>query len=237
MDVAVHLGTLLAVVVYFRRDVLGLGRGLGRLATGRADAETRLAFYILAATVPVLAAGYVVKTQFGVALRTIEVIGWATLGFGALLWAADRWGARVKTVAGMTLGPALLIGCAQVLALVPGTSRSGITMTAARALGFERAEAARFSLLMAMPVILAAALLAGLDLARTGDVRLTADAALAAALAFVSALAAIAALMRWLTRASFTPFVIYRLILGLGLLAAVYGFGIDATAATDSCAG
>jgi undecaprenyl-diphosphatase len=114
------------------------------------------------------------------------------------------------------------IGLAQVLSLVPGTSRSGITMTMARALGIERADAARFSILLSIPVILGAGTLQGLELIARDDALLTGDALAAAGLSFVAALAAIAALMRWLQRASFTPLVVYRLLLGLALLALAY---------------
>jgi len=114
---------------------------------------------------------------------------------------------------------------AQILALVPGTSRSGITMTAARFLGFERAAAARFSMLMSIPVIVAAAAVAARDLAQSGEPILSGDAGLAAGLAFLTALLSIAILMAMLKRVSFTPFVAYRLFLGVVLLVLYYGFG------------
>ena len=120
---------------------------------------------------------------------------------------------------------ALFIGLAQVLALLPGTSRSGVTMTAARFLGFERAEAARFSLLLSIPAILGAGTLAGLDLYQTGNLRLGLDAALAAGLAFLSAWLAIALMMAWLRSAGFTPFVVYRLAIGLVILWIAYQNG------------
>ena len=123
----------------------------------------------------------------------------------------------------MSYAAALFIGLSQVLALIPGTSRSGITMTAARLLGYERSEAARFSMLLAIPAILAAGSLTGFDLYKAGDAQLTLDAAIAAGLAFVSALLAIIAMMSWLRRASFLPFVIYRILLGGGLLYWIYG--------------
>ena len=122
----------------------------------------------------------------------------------------------------MTAGTALALGLAQVLAFIPGASRSGVTMTAARFLGFERADTARFSMLMSIPVIAGAGLLGALDLVKAGDASLTMDALIGAGLAFVSALIAISLMMRWLRRASFTPFVVYRLALGLFLLAWLY---------------
>jgi undecaprenyl-diphosphatase len=120
-------------------------------------------------------------------------------------------------------GGILLIGLAQVLALIPGTSRSGITITAARGLGFEREDAARISLLLSIPIILAAGGYQGLEVVQSGQLALGVDALIAAALAFVTALLAISWMMRWLRHASYTPFVIYRLLLGAGLLIWVYG--------------
>ncbi len=126
-------------------------------------------------------------------------------------------------------GDATLIGLAQIAALIPGASRSGVTMTAGRLLGFERQDAARFSMLLSIPTILGAGTLATLDLMEAGDVALTGAALLAACLSFLAALVAIALLMRWLRRADFTPFVIYRILLGGGLLVWLYGFGGPAT--------
>jgi undecaprenyl-diphosphatase len=235
MDIAVHVGTLMAVMVYFWRECFSMGKGALDIARARKTKEGTLLLCIVLATLPVIAGGYTMKEYLGWDLRSLTVIGWATLGFGVLLWMADRWGLRVRRVEHMTFGTAFIIGCAQVLALIPGTSRSGITMTAARMFGFERADAARFSMLMAIPVILAAGTLTGLDLAKAGNVQLTRDAIMAGGLAFITALVAIAALMGWLRKSSFAPFVIYRILLGVGLLVAAYGFGFDHLSATQAC--
>jgi undecaprenyl-diphosphatase len=138
IDIGVHLGTLLAVIVYFWRDCLGLGWGFVEAVLGKRTAEAQRAIYILIASIPALAAGFILKAQLGFEFRSLAVIGWTTLGFGILLWIADRWGRREARIEQMTWRRALFIGCAQALALIPGTSRSGITMTAARMLGFER---------------------------------------------------------------------------------------------------
>jgi len=235
VEIAVHVGTLAAVVVYFRRESWGMLRGAAALAAGRRSPEARLFAFVILASLPVGAAGYVLEEYLHLQLRSVALIGWATLGFGILLWVADRWFLTIRRIEHMDWRAALIIGLFQTLALVPGTSRSGITMTAARLLGFERPEAARFSLLMSIPVILAAGTLAGIDLAREGSVRLTFEAALAALLAFIAALLAIAAMMGWLRRATFAPFVAYRIVLGAALLAAVYGFGIGAESVTAAC--
>ncbi len=223
IDVAVHVGTLLAVMIYFRRDILAMVVGVLRLVTGRGGPGARLAGMVVVASIPAFAAGLAIHEFAPTLLRSVEVIAWATLGFGILLWVADRWGALRRGVDDIGFGGAIFIGLFQALALIPGTSRSGITMTAGRLLGMTRPEAARFSLLLSVPVILGAGALAALDLAEATDPQLTGDALLAGALAFVSALAAIHVLLLWLRRAGFGPFVVYRIVLGVILLALVYG--------------
>lgn len=224
IDVAVHVGTLGAVIVYFRRDVLVMIRGaVSLLNRRRAGADrrrgARLAGLVILATVPVVLMGLLVAATGWLDLRrNFAVIGWATLLFGVLLYVVDRKSATAWRMDDIKWRAALAIGLAQILALVPGTSRSGITMTAARALGFSRPDSAHFSMLLSIPTIVAAGLLAGFEIVRAGDVSLGLDAVLAAALSFVTALLAIAFLMRWLERATFTPFVIYRVVLGLALL-------------------
>ena len=222
IDVALHVGTLGAVMLYLWRDIARMLVGLGRMLRGRADPGARLALQLVLATLPLVAAGYAASRYLGDALRSVEVIGWATLGFGILLWLVDRAGMTVRRIEHLGYGGALFIGCSQILALIPGTSRSGITMTAARLLGFERAEAARFSMLLSIPAILASGTLQGLKLYQAGDAQLTVDALVAAGLALVAALIAIVAMMGWLRRASFLPFVLYRIALGGGLLVWLY---------------
>jgi undecaprenyl-diphosphatase len=222
LDIAVHVGTLGAVLVYFRAEVAAMGRGLLRLPAGHRDDGARLLIALFIGSLPLVATGVLLKDLVTAVLRdpaiAIQVVAWATIGFGVLLHFADRGGAQVKEMGEMTAAGALAIGCAQVLALIPGTSRSGITMTAARALGFRREAAARFSMLLAIPAILGAGVLAGFDLLQAGNARLGFDALVAAALAFVFALLAIAVLLRWLRHAGFLPFVVYRLALGAILL-------------------
>lgn len=224
MDVAVHVGTLGAVLIYFWRDIWHMLAGLGRQLKGKRDPGARLFWQVVLGTIPVVLAGLALKMlHLDEALRTMAVIGWTMLLGGILLWLADAFCMRVKTLAHMPYAEALIIGVSQVLALIPGTSRSGITMTAARVLGYERPDAARFSLLLSIPTILAAGLLLGLDVYETGDMALTHSILLGAALAFVSALIAIAVMMAWLRHASFLPFVVYRVLLGVALLGLTYG--------------
>ena len=218
LDIAVHVGTLFAVTIYFWRDIWDMAGGILRLATSRYTPGAALAGNVLIASLPVVVVGFLAHDIVAEALRSVAVIAWATIGFGILLWLADRLGMTFRRIEHLRWGSAAFIGIAQCLALIPGTSRSGITMTAARMLSFERPEAARFSMLLSIPTIAGAGVLAGYDIYKLGNVRLGYDAALAAGISFLVALLAIALLMRWLQRASFTPFAVYRVLLGLFLL-------------------
>jgi undecaprenyl-diphosphatase len=222
MDIAVHVGTLGAVMVYSWRDIARMLVGLFRTLKGHRDPGLRLVTLLVVGSIPVVIAGFLVSRYLGDALRTLEIIAWSTIGFGLILGFADRIGMTIRRIEHMSHGAALFIGLAQVLALIPGASRSGVTMTAARILGFERADAARFSLLLGIPAILGAGTLGGLKLYQAGDVSLGLDAAMAAGIAFVAALISITVMMAWLRRAGFMPFVIYRLILGGALLGWIY---------------
>ncbi|MEO1191046.1 MAG: undecaprenyl-diphosphate phosphatase [Pseudomonadota bacterium] len=222
LDVAVHVGTLGAVCLYYWRDLLAMLTGLARAVIGRRDPGAKLALLVVLATLPVVVVGWLVKDWLPLLKGNLELIGWTTLGFGLLLWLADRIGMTVRRMEHLRFSDALVLGLAQTLALIPGTSRSGITMTAGRLLGMERSDAARISLLMSIPTIAAAGLLAGVEMEKMGSATLSSDAMLAGGLAFGSALVAIAVMMAWLRRASFLPFVIYRVIVGGGILYLVY---------------
>lgn len=222
IDVAVHMGTLGAVIFYLWRDVWLMLTAVTRIGVGRRDPGVRLIIMLAIATVPVIIAGLLIHRYAGNALRDLVVIGWATLGFGFVLYACDRFGSTRHQAKHMTRSSALVIGLAQIAALIPGASRAGVTISAARALGYDRQDAARFSMLLSIPTIIGAGALAGLDLVQTGDATLQTDAVIAAGLAFVTAYIAIALMMRWLRRASFTPFVVYRIIVGGGVLVFAY---------------
>jgi undecaprenyl-diphosphatase len=225
IDVAVHVGTLAAVLLYFRADVAGLVRGLRALMGGNRHApEARLAGALIVATIPVMAAGLALKL-LGVmdALRSVAVIGWTTLVFGLLLGLADRVGAHGRSLSDWTLSQAVILGLWQALALIPGTSRSGICITGARLMGFGRIEAARVAMLMSIPTLIASGGLQGLELIASGDRAQLGQAAMAALLAFGAGLVALALMMRLLRSVSFRPYVYYRIALGAGLLAFAYG--------------
>lgn len=219
LDVAVHLGTLLSVLIYFRRDVGAMAAGCVRgVVRQDIDDGGRMALFVVIASLPVIAAGFVLHIIGPDWVRSAYMVAWMTLIFGVLLWVADRFFPQDKVVEDMRLSNALWIGAAQILALIPGVSRSGITMTAARFCGFSRAESAKFSLFLAIVAIAGAGTLSGIDLWRMGDVSLGIDALLAAMLAFLSGWAAIAVMMEWLKKSSFLPFVLYRIGLGVTLL-------------------
>ena len=146
------------------------------------------------------------------------VIGWAFIGFGILLYLCDRLGLTIKRIPHMTAGAAFLIGIAQSFAIIPGASRAGTTITMARMLGFERRDAARFSMLISIPAIVGAGVLLGKDVLDSGDTVLQGNVVLAAAFAFVAALFAIVAMMFWLRRQTYTPFVFYRIVVGVAIL-------------------
>jgi undecaprenyl-diphosphatase len=221
MDVALHVGTLGAVVLYSWRDLWQMAVGAVQGLTGQRGEGWHLAWQIALATVPVFVVGFLVKDLITDNARTLEVIGWTTLVFGVALWLSDRVPVRLP-LARLGYGRTLAIGLGQVLALIPGVSRSGICMTVGRAVGMDRLDAARFALLLSIPTILGAGTLAGLDLYAAGDVQLERDAMIGGLLAFASAWLAILLMMRWLARASFLPFVLYRLALGLLLLGLAY---------------
>ncbi len=224
IDVALHIGSLLAVMLYFRRDMGALILGSTRAMTGRWTPDGRLAFQLLMATVPVMLAGFFLQDAIAGGLRRPSVIAATTIGFGLLLWAAD-WKARHNAgdLQRLAWTVALVIGLAQVLALVPGVSRSGITMTAALFAGLSRTESARFSLLLSIPTTAAAGALGLVDLVKSGDAELVGNAVLSGLFAFVAAYVAIAWLMRFLRTSTFMPFVIYRLLLGALLIALIAG--------------
>lgn len=224
IDVAVHVGTLGAVILYFWRDVRRALGGVPRMLRGRIDTEgARLAFLLLIATIPVVIAGLILHlTGLADAMRSVAVIGWTMLVFGLVLYWADRRGPATRRAEGWTLRDAVIMGLWQAVALIPGTSRSGITITGARFLGYDRESAARLAMLMSIPTIAASGILLGGEVILTADAQAARDGAIAAAFAFVSALAALALMMRLLRTVSFTPYVVYRVILGAVLLGIAY---------------
>ena len=225
-DVALHMGTLLAVVIYFWKDLVGIVAGAWRGLMERTadDFESRLPWYIVVSAIPASVAGALLTGLFEGPLSEPWVIGVQLIVFGVVLYVADRALAHGKVMERMQMGDAAFIGLAQTLALMPGVSRSGITISAGLARGLNRESATRFAFLMSVPVIFGAGLFKGYETFVTGD-GLPDGAASAFVIGIVSSAItgyfAIAFLLRFVRRNSFVPFVIYRCALGVLVLAVV----------------
>ena len=213
-DVAVHFGSLAAVLTYFRGDIRMLLGGARQVIAGKLGSfEARLALGLGLGTVPAALAGLLLAAWIGDHLRSPSVIVVTLSGYAVLMLLADRFGRKNRDLGGIGMRDAVCIGIAQALALVPGTSRSGVTITAAMALGYERTEAARFSFLLAVPVILLATVYEISVLLRSETVVAWDQLGLGAALSAVVAYFSIEFFMRFVRRVGLLPFVIYRLLL------------------------
>ena len=234
-DVVTNAGTLLAAVVYFRRELAEAWRGLrGHVPGGRTpdphapDSRTGpgLLPAVLAASIPALVVGFLFRGWFETIARRPELIASMSIGFGLLLWWADHWGSRSRELGQLTWRDSLWIGVAQAFALIPGTSRSGVTITAGLALGFTRREAAHFSFLLAIPIGIAAVAKDALDLLAHGLPRgELAPLVVGFVVSAVSAYLVIGWLLAWLRRQTMTLFVVYRVVLGFVILAWVFVSG------------
>lgn len=224
IDVAVHVGTLGAVILYFWSDVKKAIAGVPKLLRWQIDGpDVLLTLCLVVATVPVVILGLIIKLAgLDEAMRSTAVIGWTMIIFGIVLWWTDQKGGHEKRAEGWALKDAVVMGLWQAVALIPGTSRSGITISAARHLGYARHDAARLAMLMSIPTIAASGVLLAGDAVANADMALVRDASIAAAFAFVAALLALVFMMRLLRSVSFTPYVIYRVILGVVLLWIAY---------------
>ena len=217
-DVAVHLGTLTAVITYFRKDIaLLLTSWFGQFAGKGSDEHSRLGWFIIAATIPAGLAGLLFKDFIAIYLREAWIIGVTTLVFGGFLWWADTGNQGTKKIGQITLKTAIIIGCAQAIALIAGTSPSGITITAALFLGFSRQDSARFSFLISIPIIVLSAALIGLDLIASKSVDWFAMI-IGTIVSGVSAYLCIYYFLAFINRLGMLPFVIYRFFLGVVLL-------------------
>jgi undecaprenyl-diphosphatase len=219
-DVALHVGTLVAVLWYFRDEWVRLTQSaFALLRTRRVDTEEkRRLLQIVVATIPAAIGGLLLEDYAESTFRSPTLIAITLMVMGVVLWAADRYAPRDRPLGSMTLRDAVLIGLAQVFALVPGVSRSGSTMTAGRALRLDRQAAAMFSFLMSMPITAAAAVLKVPALLRSDDLTMLVVGILASA---ASGWLAIAVLLRYLSKHSFGVFALYRLALGALILAIV----------------
>ena len=219
-DVGVHFGTLIAVVAYFRNELWAMGKsGLTYPAHREYTHDIDLLLKLALATLPVVIIGFLAKDFIEANLRSILVIAITTIGFGLLLWWSDR---KPGTAEAISWVHAAVIGCAQIFALIPGTSRSGVTITAAMLLGLSRTVSARFSFLLAIPTIAGAQLLLMLDLYQTPNSHELRELLAAVVISGLSAYVCIKFFISLVERTGMTPYVIYRLLLGAVLLFLVY---------------
>ena len=224
-DVALHFGTLLAVLWYFRMEWLALIRAaFGIVTTGRVETpEKRRVVYLIIATIPGAIGGYLLQSRAEFAFRSPQIIAIALIVLGIVLWIVDKLVDQRRILGEMRWVDALLVGLSQVIALIPGVSRSGSTITTARGLRFDRESAAEFSFLMSMPIIAAAVVLEGPKALSQGG--LTNELMSGVVASAISGWLAISILMRYVSRHSYGIFAAYRIILGLAVLAVVYARG------------
>lgn len=224
-DVALHFGTLLAVLWYFRMEWLNLIKAaFGIATTGRVETpEKRKVIYLIVATIPGAIGGYLLQSRAESAFRSPQIIAVALIVMGIILWAVDKAVDQRRILGEMRWVDALLIGLSQVIALIPGVSRSGSTITTARGLRFDRESAAEFSFLMSMPIIAAAVVLEGPKALHEGG--LTNDLMSGVVASAISGWLAISILMRYVSRHSYGVFAFYRIALGIAVLAVIHARG------------
>ena len=219
-DVAVHIGSLAAVLYYFRVEVRSmLTSWLRSLAGGEADQDSLLAWWVIIGTLPAVLVGFMLQGPIEEKLRTPWIVALASIGFGLLLWLADTRALKTRTEFQLNLKDVLIIGCSQVLSLIPGTSRSGITITLGLFLGLTRKAAARFSFLLAMPIIFASGVLQTVRMLTEVHPIGWLDLLMGVIISAISAGLCIHYFLRLVDRVGMLPFVIYRVLLGVVILA------------------
>ena len=226
-----QIGTEIAVLIYFRKDLWNIARSwliwaknpkLAKAVMSAGERQhVRLGWLIIIGSLPLAITGYLAQDIVRTSLRSLWLVAWVFVIFGLVLWAADRFGKRVGTLETLTTSHGLLYGVAQTLALIPGVSRSGATITMGRALGYTRNDTARYSFLLAIPAVLGS----GFYELRTAMVRpelnghfTMGETAVATAVSFVVGFAVIAWLMKYIQTRSFLPFIVYRIVAGVALM-------------------
>ena len=213
-DIAVHFGSLVAVCVYFRTDIMKLiDGGLAAIGGDMSSGSSRLAVGLALGTIPAAVAGLIFAGWIETHLRSPIVVVATLAAYGVLLALADRFGAQNRDITTVKIRDAIVIGLAQALALVPGTSRSGVTITAAMAMGLKRQDAARFSFLLSVPVILLATLYKGTSMLMGDEAIAWGTLSVAALISAIVAYLSIEFFMRFVNAIGLIPFAIYRLIL------------------------
>lgn len=226
IDLAVHVGSLFAVMIYFKRETFGLISGaFDTIRLRFSTPESKFFILLVIATIPVIIFGVILELMGLIdALRSPKIIAITMILFGVILYIADKFSKQDRIMDDWNLRDAVIMGLWQAIALIPGTSRSGATVTSARFLGFDRRDGAKIAMLMSIPTILAGGALLSLQIIKGGnvDTTLLKFAAIAAGASFIAALLALSLMMKFLKSADFTPYVIYRIILGVVLLALVW---------------
>ncbi|EME70568.1 hypothetical protein H261_07373 [Paramagnetospirillum caucaseum] len=217
LSVAAHAGILLALLVYFWRDVLAMSIGLWRLAKGKPDNGSLLLLHVLAGTIPAAIAGWLLLERSSTLVGQTGAAVILIAG-GVLLWICDKLGVTVRRVEHMGWLSAAGLGALQILALVPGVSRTGITITAARLLGWERQAAIRFSMLLAMPLVLGHGIKTFWGLAHRAELVFSGDLAMAMITAGLASFLGLAVMMAWVARHTFAPFAVIRIGFGVAVL-------------------
>ena len=211
IDISLHLGSLIAIIFYFRRDLFNFVQNKSFLIK------------IILGTIPIIPVGYILyKTELINFLRSLEVIGWMSLIFGILLYISDKFDITKKIDTEFTNSSAIIIGLFQVLALIPGVSRSGITITSGRLLGFSRFDSAKISFFLSIPTLSAASLLGIYNIYKEGSAELNFLAIIAVIFSFIFSYFTIVLFLNFIKKFSLNVFVIYRIILSLFILAVVY---------------
>lgn len=214
-DVAMHLGTLIAVIMYFRKDVINIISSAFLIFKKETILNSNIFLCLLVATIPALLFGFFIEVIFHADFRNVKILAIMLIVFGIILFLVDKLKPQNKNMKQITLKDALLIGLAQSLALIPGTSRSGISITMARFLGFNREDAARFSMLLSIPTILAAGAWTALKLFQTENIEVfNSQLFVGMIVATLGGMFAIWFLLAWLKKASFGIFAAYRIVLG-----------------------
>ncbi len=220
LDVAVHVGSIIAVMIYFSQDLWKIFKGLLKtyFIPNLRNPDAKTFWLLVIGTIPIVFVGLFLEESGMEWLRDTRIIGWTILCYGILLFIADHFSMTIRKIEHLTVLDAILIGCAQCLALIPGTSRSGITMTMARFLSMERREAAKFSMLLSIPAIIGAAVLVTYKLYEENNLAQIIYAIDGITYSFIASIIAIYVVMWWLKKSTFLPFVIYRIILGTILI-------------------
>ena len=211
IDISLHFGSLIAIIFYFRKDLFNFAQNKSFLIK------------ILLGTIPIIPVGYILyQTGLINNLRSLEVIGWMSLIFGILLYIADKFKITKKIDTEFTNSSAIIIGLFQVLALIPGVSRSGITITSGRLLGFNRLDSAKISFFLSIPTLGAASLLGIYNIYKEGNAELNFLAIIAVIFSFIFSYFTIVLFLNFIKKFSLNVFVIYRIILSLFILTVVY---------------